>query len=107
MKLLSDEIQKDSNIKVIIFKASDAIVNKDPDIDNSDDKDTLETEDLFITSDEIQNTATNIDDEEKSDIGNIIQDVKPMTNQQVKECGLRKWFWACKHFPSWNEDIFK
>ena len=105
--MLSDEIQKDSNIKVIIFKASDAIVNKDQDIDISDDKDTLETEDLLITSDEIQNTATAIDDEEKSDIGNIILDIKPMRNEQVKECGLRKWFWACRHFPSWNEDIFK
>ena len=22
------------------------------------------------------------------------------------DCTLRKWFWACKHFQSWNENIF-
>lgn len=38
---------------------------------------------------------------QKFEYTNIITDEK-----EFPDCTLRKWFWACKRFKSWNENIF-
>ena len=95
---------------MIIFKASDAIVNKDLVIDNNnDDEVPHQTEAQFSVDDLLQITAPNCDEIDTSEIENEAGEVEqvPFGNQKVKECGLKKWFWACEHFSSWNENFFK
>ena len=38
----------------------------------------------------------------------FLEDSNSITTHETKypDCTLRKWFWACKHFQSWNENIF-
>ena len=38
----------------------------------------------------------------------FFEDSNPITGDERKypDCTLKKWFWACKHFQSWNENIF-
>ena len=83
--IINSAIKNNSSVQVILFNANDAVNEPDH---HADDK---------------QNVTITSTDEER-----FVPSNKESINTEKgsDDCGLAKWYWACLHFDSWNENIF-
>ena len=81
--ILSSALTNHTSVKIIVFKASDAMNEQQ---NHHDQQINTSLEERFVPShNDPINTETRLAEE---------------------ECGLAKWYWACQHFANWNKNIF-
>ena len=118
--LVSEAIKNSPAIKIIVyskFKASDAISHDGAHIKtdsnsnskasggNNEDSNDVKHETQGVSIDEPK--LPKFDGIEIED-GGAKGDKENVPNVTIitSECGLKKWYWTCQRFPTWNENIF-
>ena len=118
--LVSEAIKNSPAIKIIVyskFKASDAISHDGAHIKTDSNSNSKASGGNNEDSNDVKHETQGVSIDEpklpKSE-GIKIEDGRAKGGEEnppnvtiiTSECGLKKWYWTCQRFPTWNENIF-